>query len=182
MRKGLYWLYEVSGSSGGVTGYKQVLVTDEIPAGEVRGATDIVLSIIDHTIPRADRPDEPTIIRRSAAGLACIDCGGLFLPGQWDNGAVWRGGSAGQGPACRLANAQMSYRPAGGDARPTIVASCIDPATGVAVNRVYARGVGPILIVVSGTQAGQGFVRIEKLREHRVLNPPVSFPPLPTRP
>src|SRR4051812_7470249 len=60
LRKGSYWLYEVRGSSGTGTGYKQVLVTDEVRSSEVQGATDFVVSIIDHTIRREDRPDEPT--------------------------------------------------------------------------------------------------------------------------
>jgi hypothetical protein len=181
LRKGAYWLYEVTGPEGR-SGYKQVLVTDEVAAGDAPGATDFVLSIIDHSIPKERRPDEPTTIRRAKSGLECLDCGGLFLPGGVENGAAWRGGADAKSPVCRSVDAGMSYRPAGGNEASAIVVSCADPSTGTGITRIYARGFGPVLDTVLTNRDGKGYVRIERLREHRLLDAAAPFPPLPAEP
>lgn len=179
LQQGSYWLYEVSDSWRSATAYLQVLVTDEAPAADAPGATDIILSIIDHSIPREERPDEPTIIRQSLTGLECLDCGGLFLPTHIEDETSWSGGPAGQVPACRLTKSGLVYPLPDGGNSPTVIVSCSNPLTGLSVTRVYAQRIGPVLSIVSGSDAGRGVVRVERLREHRVLGPADPFPLLP---
>jgi hypothetical protein len=181
LETGSYWVYDVTGPAGSAGAFKQVLVTDQIPARLGEGSVETVVSVIDHSVPRELRPDEPTIIRQGPLGFECLDCGGLLLPVRLDEGSTWHGADAALGALCRIVDSGLSYQGAHGSSRPAIAVACVESATGLSSTRIYAKGIGPVLSVITSIAAGNGPIRIERLREHRVLDPNAPFPTLPRR-
>lgn len=179
LQKGSYRLYEVYRSTDGSRAYMQVLVTDETQSTASSGADEAIVSTIDHSLPPMDRADEPTIIRRGTAGLECLDCGGLFFPADIRQPGHWS--TTGSDSRTCSSEAITSHENSSPPGSPDVLVVCVDNATGTSISRLYQPTVGPTLTIITGVDHDKPFIRIERLLEHRIIEPSAPFPALPSR-